>query len=591
MPPPASLEKIPGALLTKLERLRLYLARCDALLPLCVLGVLTGLLAGGVIIAFRVVIETAQSALLPDGNPENFEALAHWQRFVLPTAGGLLIGLLLHWLGKAHRSLGVVHVIERLAYHQGQLPWRNALLQFVAAALSLISGHSVGREGPGVHLGAACGSQLGLVLQLPHDYLRTLVGCGVAAAIAASFNTPLAGVVFAMEVVLMEYTVAGFAPVILAAVAATSVVQWVYGAAPAFDVPALQLVSVSELPIVLAMGVMMGALAAAFIQVLRCCSAFRPEWPIWWRCTLGGMAVGACALWVPEVMGVGYDTVSGALLSQLSIATLLAVVVFKLLATAAAIGFGLPGGLIGPTFVMGAAAGGLTAALAALAFPETSASMAFYALLGMGAMMAATLQAPLAALMAMLELTANPNIILPGMLAVIAAVVTASKLFGTESVFLGVLHARGLDYRNDPVAQALRKIGVAKVMNTRIVLSQRVIEAQHAPTLLKDNPQWIVIAEDNQPNMLLRASDLARHNQELDAAETAEIDLSAIPAERLRLAPVDLRATLQEALDTLTASKAEALYVMQTTAPLITRTYGVLTPQDIEASYRQRPGY
>ncbi len=427
------------------------------------------------------------------------------------------------------------------------------------------------------------------MLRLPHDYLRTLVACGVAAAIAASFNTPLAGVVFAMEVVLMEYTVVGFAPVILAAVAGTTVMQWAYGTDPAFDVPALQLGSVGDLPIVLVMGMVMGGLAAAFIYLLRRCSALAADRPLWWRCSLGGAAVGACALVVPEVMGVGYDTVSGALLGQIGMATLLAVTVFKLLATAAAIGFGLPGGLIGPTFVMGATAGGFTAAVVAQVLPDNGTSMALYALLGMGALMAATLQAPLAALMAMLELTANPNIILPGMLAVIAAVVTASKLFGTESVFLGMLHARGLDYRNDPVAQALRKIGVAKVMNTRFVQSPAVIDRQEALALLKDNPQWIVITEEGKPGLLLRASDLAHYAHEFSDEQTSPaIDLTAIPGERLRLAAVDLRATMQEAMDTLHASKAEALYVMQTTAPLITRTYGVLTAQDIEASYLHR---
>jgi CIC family chloride channel protein len=204
-----------------LDRLRLRLSRAEALPQLGLLGLFTGLIVGAVMIAFRLLIETAQGAFLPGGNPENYEALAYELRLALPLVGGLAIGLLFQWMPEAVRHVGVTHVMERLAYHQGRLPLRSAILQFFGGALSIVSGHSVGREGPAIHLGAASGSLAGQRFGLPNNSLRVLAGCGVAAAIAASFNTPLAGVIFAMEVVLMEYTVVGFAPVILAAVIAT----------------------------------------------------------------------------------------------------------------------------------------------------------------------------------------------------------------------------------------------------------------------------------------------------------------------------------------------------------------------------------
>ena len=551
------------------------------------LGLLTGLLAGAVILLFRALIEFGHSALLPGADPENYEGLPPLLRLVLAAGGGLLIGLLWQALAKGGRSVGVVHVIERLAYHQGQLPLKNAALQFIGGALSIISGHSVGREGPGVHLGAACGSQLGHGLRLPHTYLRTLVACGVAAAIAASFNTPLAGVIFAMEVVLLEYTVAGFAPVMLAAVSATALVHTVYGADPAFHIPALPENSLGDMPLVMLLGLIMGALAAAFIKLLHIFSTFAPRWPLWSRMCLGGTITGACAMLAPQIMGIGYDTVNAALLGETAIGILLLIVVFKLLATTAAIGLGLPGGLIGPTFFIGAAGGGALAAVSAGLAPEAISSQAFYVVIGMGAMMAATLQAPLAALMAILELTHLPGIILPGMLAVITATLTCNKLFGNEPVFLGLLHRRGLNYRTDPVAASLRNIGVASAMNTRIALCAPRLSPQEARELLSGNPQWLVI-QNPQQAMLMPAADLARHLQALEAQSEAPIALLDIPATRQRLINIDVRATLQEGLERLEQSQADALCVTHVIAPLAVRSYGIITRQDIEASYHYR---
>ncbi len=220
-----------------LNRLREHLAHAEALFPLALVGLISGLVTGGVIIAFRWITENAQLALTPVAGPEAFEWLSWPYRLGLPIAGGLLIGVIFQRASLGSRQVGVVHVMEQLAYHSGRMPWKNAALQFFGGALSIMSGHSVGREGPVIHVGAASSSLLGQWLGFPNNSIRVLVACGVAASIAASFNTPIAGVIFAMEVVLMEYTLAGFTPVILAAVAATSLTRVVYGSAPAFDIP------------------------------------------------------------------------------------------------------------------------------------------------------------------------------------------------------------------------------------------------------------------------------------------------------------------------------------------------------------------
>ncbi len=566
-----------------LHDLRLRASHAEALPVLVLLGLACGLLAGWAIVVFRLFIESIQSLFLPGGDPENYEQLPATWRLLLPFAGGVALGAIYHFLPAAARHVGVVHVMERLAYHQGRFPLRNALVQFFGAAASIIAGHSMGREGPAIHLGAACGSLAGQALGLPHNSLRVLASCGVAGAIAAAFNTPLAGVVFAMEVIMMEYTVAGFAPVILAAVAATAFARLVFGPQPAFSVPAIELGSLLELPYILALGIAIGALAAAFIVLVRLTGTRLTAFPVWARLTLAGASTSLLAVPVPQIMGIGYDTANAALLGELGLGLLLAVVLAKLLATSAAVGAGLPGGLIGPTLVMGAAAGGAFGLLAQAIAPTHASSSGLYALVGMGAMMAGALQAPLAALTAVFELTGNPHVIMPGMLAVVAAAVCARVVFRQPSVFVVLLRTRGLDYRHDPVVQSLRRIGVGGVMDKDVAIVPRRLDHAHAREALARHPTWLLVQTPEGAATLLPAIDVAQALAEPGASDP--LDLLAIPAQRRDIMRVSLQASLQEALDTLDQSGAEAVYVAEP-PDSGGRIYGVLTREQIERSYR-----
>lgn len=569
-----------------LETLRLRLARFDRLPQLALLGIGCGLLTGTVIILFRLAIELVQTGVLSLDDAGRYRDMRPAVRLLLSVTGALLIGLLLQYVARGAQHVGVVHVMERLAYHQGRLPLRNAIWQFAGGALSIISGHSVGREGPSVHLGAASASLLGQTLALPDNSTRTLVACGVAAAIAASFDTPLAGVIFSMEVIMMEYTIAGFTPVILAAVSATSVSRWVFGSQPAFDVPALEAGTLHELPLVLVMGILTGTMAAMFILFLRGLTRHTMPYPLWLRTTLAGLIIGLCAWPVPEIMGIGYDTVNAAMLGELGVGLLLAVALMKLLATAAGIGLGLPGGLIGPTLVIGAATGAALGQAAGQLLSVELSSSAFYAMLGMGAMMGATLQAPLAALTTLVEFTANPAIILPGMLVIISAALTSSEMFGQPSVFLMLLRERGLDYRNDPVSQSLRRLSVARAMNPSVVATPRVRPGREIESLLEGQPEWIAITEEGRPTNILPAADLARYLKESPEYDPAgPVDLMEIPALRRDVATTDLRANLQEAMATMSEHEVEALCVMRRGAGHRHRIYGILTSQEVGQHY------
>lgn len=564
-----------------LIRTRVLLAGKRALFALSLLGLLTGIVVGVVIILFRFSIEFSQMAFLPDANPENYEGLAWHDRLLIASSGGVILGLLFYFVSKTPLRVGVIHVLERLSYNEGNMPFKNFCLQFIGGTIAIVSGQSVGREGPSVHLGAASASMMGRKLHLPNNSIRTLVGCGAAAAIAASFNTPLAGVIFAMEVILMEYTITGFTPVILSAVSATLICQLVFGDSPVFAVPAVTLESFLELPIIVVMGILIGAIAAAFIHLTRTMTQLGKKVDIWLRMSLAGLGVGLIAIISPEVMGIGYDTVNAAILGDIAIISLLIILIAKIFATSLCIGFSIPAGLIGPAIFIGALAGGIIGKMVGM-FESSFSDAGLYAMLGMGAMMSATLQAPLAALIALLELTGNQNILFPGMLAIVSANLAARELFKCDSMFMSQFRGIGLDYRNDPIAQSLRRIGVESVMNKAYVMTEAMIPRNVAYSHLTDAPDWLLIRRE-EGNQLMPATDLARH---LEESEDEEIDLLEIPAKRRQLVRVDFQSTLQHAQQLLNDSEAEALYVTRKLGQSADRIFGVITQEDIEKHYR-----
>jgi len=566
----------------------------DSLPQLAVLGLLSGLVTGAVILIFRLAIEWPLEHFLPGEGSEAFESLDILTRGLLPLAGALGLGLLLHRLATQDRKVGVAHVMERLNYHQGYITMKSAVIQFILGVTTVVTGQSAGREGPAVHLGAAFSSLMGQWMRLPNNSIRTLVACGCAAAISASFNTPISGVIFAMEVVMMEYTIAGFTPIILAAVSAAIVTQVVYGTEPAFSVPALTMNSLLEIPWILVIAIVIGIAAALFIRLVDSMGRFNDR-PIFLRVMIAGILMVPAAILVPQTMGIGYDTVNETINGELGFWLLLSAGAAKLVITALTVGLGMPSSIIGPTLFMGATLGGAMGLIGAEIIPVHASSVGFYAMLGMGAMMGAVLQAPLAALMALMELTRNPHIILPGMLIITTSTLITSEAFGQKSLFLTVLKSQGLSYQSSPVIQALRRVSVAAIMDKSILRIERHLTTGEARKALKAEPKWLVVEGSNGPTSLLPAVDLARYledHDEVTADNDAEppksIDLMDIPANRRDIAPVQYQATLEEALQEFETTSAEALYVQRHVAPMIQRIYGVVLKSDIESYYQYR---
>ncbi len=405
-------------------------------LRLTLLGVLSGVLASLVVLSFHAAIELGQALLLPPGQSGGYASLDPWLRLLLPAVGGLLLGLAFDRLSVQHREVGVIHVLRRLhTPGKERLPAANLLVQFAGAVVAVVCGHSVDKEGPSVHIGAASANVVGQHMRVSAEEDHTLAACGAAAAISAAFNTPLAGVIFVVEVLRVRYEVSRFLPVIIASVVGAVITRALFQAEPTFSVPSLSFATNWEYANPIILGLIVGVLAIAFISLCEAIALRTRGWRNSVTFAIAGLVTGLLALWTPQIMGASYGALEDLLAGQLDLHLVLLLILTKLLATGTAVGMRVPGGLIGPTLLIGGAAGSGLGLLVAALFPLEAASPTFYATIGMVAMMGATLRAPLAALTALIELTANPNIILPGMLAVVSAELTNRLALGKDSVF------------------------------------------------------------------------------------------------------------------------------------------------------------
>ncbi|MEJ2443025.1 MAG: chloride channel protein, partial [Exilibacterium sp.] len=390
-----------------------------------------------------------------------------------------------------------------------------------------------------------------------------------------------------------------FLPVILASVSGAAIAQAVFGEGIAFSVNlattetairSIHMTSLWELPYIALAGVVVAVFAALIIRLQLLLCRFQ-HLPIALRLSLAGLISGAVALYIPHIMGVGYDTVKAAIFGDLGLNLLLLIIAAKLFVTATGIGLGMPGGIIGPTLVIGACLGGVLEivgnTLSPLSF-DGNIDTGIYVLLGMSAMMAAVLNAPLAALMAVLELTYNPNMIFPTMLIIVIACITTRQVFGCEGIFLAQLAAGGRSVQFKPLFQVLRRAGVRSVMDTRFVCSSQMISYDEAKNVLSNHPMWVVVEELNKDKYLLRATDLAAYLDQASEQELAlekDIDLLEIPARRYKPLPIHQQANLYEA-QKLLQKGAEALYVERLSSPLTTPVMGIVTHSTIDNYYQ-----
>ena len=484
-----------------IERLRLRLAQPDALLQVTLLGLFAGLVAALMVVAFRLALEGLQVYGLGLPGAERYESLPAEWRLLLPVAGALLLGLAFHLLPVGMRNVGVGHVIIRFHRFGAYLPWQNAVVQFLAGIWGLLIGLTGGREGPGIHLGAFGGSLIGHTLGLPNNSVRTLSGCGVAAAISAAFNTPLAGVIFALEVVIKQYTLASFLPVILASSMGALLATTVFGPETVFNIEIHHQMSFWEVPTLLGLGLVIGAMAAGYIQIVEGTIARSWKWPVWARFTAAGVVTGLVGLWVPEVLGIGYDTTTLVAAAELTLGALLAIALAKWLLASVTVGLGLPVGTIAPILMIGAMVGGTLGSLLYHFEQIPLADVAFYTVLGMGAMMGATLQAPLAALAAVLELTSDTGAILPAMITIVVSGLVSRMVFGKDALYDAMLRANDQQMPGPSLWFNGDNIGVSSVIERRVAEVTCPCTLGGFEQALADKPAWVVLRDEERNAM------------------------------------------------------------------------------------------
>ena len=445
----------------------LHRYRLDRHISSLLMAIAIGILSGYGAVLFRFVIQGAQYAFYQNtADILTFVSTVPVYGLIgLPALGGLVVGLLVRFGAREAKGHGVPEVMEAVSLRGGRIRKRVAFVKIIASAVCIGSGGSVGREGPIVQIGSSIGSSIAQIFKTSGPQHRTMVGCGAAAGIAATFNAPIAGVLFALEVLLGDFGLAAFSPVVLSSVMATTISRHYFGDFPAFVIPSYELASLWEFAIYPFLGLLAGLLAILFIVVL-----YKSEdlfdaikIPEWIKPAFGGMLLGLVLLKWPQVFGVGYGAINQSLLNEMSGLLLFTLIFVKIGATSLTIGSGGSGGIFAPSLFIGAMAGGFFGWVVNILFPGITASPAAYALVGMGALVAGTTHAPITAILIIFEMTGNYKIILPMMITCILSTLVAISL-KNGSMYTVKLLRRGVDISGGLEQNILRALKVRQIM-------------------------------------------------------------------------------------------------------------------------------
>ncbi|WP_293950774.1 chloride channel protein [Sneathiella sp.] len=433
-----------------------------------------GLLAGYGAVGFRIAISEIQQLFYgADSHGVVAQAieLPWWQIVAAPMIGGLIVGLFWKYILPRHRSQGVADVIEAVIVNRGKMKLIPGLGGLFINALTLGCGGSSGREGPVVHFSALIASQIGQWLRMPSRYYMTLIACGVSSGVAASFNAPIAGMFFALEVVVGSLATQAFAPIVIASVIGTVVSRVYLGDYPAFIIPNYEIVSLWEFPAIALLGVVSAIVSLIFIWSIgfteRTIDRFRL--PEVLRPVAGGAVLGIIAVFVPQIIGVGYEATDSALKGQYPLIILLMLIVVKTIAVGITFGSRFGGGFFSPSLFIGAMTGGAFGLIAAAAFPEMAASHGLYAIIGMSAVAASVLGAPISTILIVFELTGDYKISIAVMVAVSVATLISKNIYG-RSIFQTQLLNRNVDVNE---SRALRLLSFRQV---RGIMDREFIE-------------------------------------------------------------------------------------------------------------------
>lgn len=560
---------------------------------LLVLAVLVGAGAGLGAVAFRWLINTFTLILSGHADYAGLGRVANphlpwlgpWFLILAPVVAGLIYGPLVHVFAREARGHGVPEVMYAVARRGGRIPPQVAGVKALASALCIGGGGSVGREGPIVQIGSALGSTLGRIVGVGEGRLRVLVACGAAGGIAATFNAPLAGVFFAMELILADFAARSFGMVVLASVTASVIGRAALGNEPFLHLPAFTVEHPGQYLLFAMLGLLAGLVGVAFTRVLyaiedACDWAWR--WPEWLRPAFGGLLLGALLLALPEMYGVGYPVLGKSVSGDYAIGFLLVLLIGKMVATSLTIGIGGSGGVFAPSLFIGAMLGSGFGQVAHLVAPHSAGPAGAYGLIGMGAVFAGSARAPITAVVIMFELTGEYTIILPLMTAIVLAT-GVSQILARDTIYTVKLRRRGVDLSAPPRVVALTTTMVGSVLeplgatiSDRTTLADAVQAVAAAPL-----GQLAVTDESGAYCGVLTSRALA------ETLGDGEHDRTLVGEVAVHPETVEVHQSLDDVLDVLDRAEVAALPVLETdTASVI----GWLTHREVLDAMRASPG-
>jgi CIC family chloride channel protein len=450
-----------------------------------VLAGVVGVIGGLVNLFFYYAVHFVQP-----GDPVEFvERLPDWGRFLVPTLGGLAAGLILYWGFRLVGRQGSSDLLEVVVAGDGRLPFRTESVKTASALVSIATGASIGREGGITQLSATLASKLGQLAKWPPYRLRLLVGCGAAAGISAAYNAPITGAVFASLIVLGNFSMNLFAPLVCASVIATTVSRFFFGIQPWYHVPKFPDTTPAQLPWFILMGVLCGGASALFLKLLRGCrERFNQlRWPIYAKLTLAGLIVGVIAIVFPGVCGNGYFVTNRILSGHFGdpsqpFAELSGLFLAKLLATIATVGAGTVGGVFTPTMFLGATVGALFGVVVHQIGGAPGLPLGAFALVGMGAMLSGTTKSPFLAMILAFEISLDYSLMPAVMLSCVVSVLVARQFHG-ESIYTEHMRLKGLSFQRESD-------------QTGVAMDKTVGDLMHAPVPpLRENATFRQIAD------------------------------------------------------------------------------------------------
>ncbi len=440
-------------------------------LYLFICAMLIGVLCGFAAVGFHHLIHFFQRIFwgVEEFSASNFQSVPWWMLLLVPALGGLLVGPIIRFVASEAKGHGVPEVMLAVAQKNGVMRGRVVFAKALTSALTIASGGSAGREGPIIQIAAALGSKIGQMLHTSGQHLRTFAGCGAAAGLAATFNAPIAATLFTVEVIIGEYSVLQFTPIVISAVMATVISRYFWGSDPVFNVPNYELVSSWEFAPYILLGVVSGFMALALMRLLFTIEdrfETTTRIPTWLKPAAGGLLLGIIGVGLPQVYGDGYSTVDAVLHDGLAVWLVVLLLVAKLVGTSLTLGSGGSGGVFMPALFLGAMTGSLVGHFSGWILGDLAGSPGGYALVGMGGIVAGAMHAPITAMIMMFELTGNYTIILPLMtVCILSTLVT--NLMQRESIYTLKLARAGIDLFRGRTLDIFRELKVSDCMRSK----------------------------------------------------------------------------------------------------------------------------